>query len=139
MLKKQFLNLNGCQSILLQALANCVQIDHARGDHWMADANLVCLSVCYYLRRMGSHGYSSLCLLPEVRRGATGYSIRRICLSVCDSEPPQPPHLDAIALRLQLGYRLQTTIVPDFDIKASLSNKSKQKLRSVRTSYSRYR
>lgn len=53
MLKKQFLNLNGCQSTLLQAkqpLANCeqvIQIVHARGDHWMAlstfgaDANLV--------------------------------------------------------------------------------------------------
>ncbi len=53
MLKKQFLNLNGCQSTLLQAkqpLANCeqfIQIVHACGDHWMAlstfgaDANLV--------------------------------------------------------------------------------------------------
>ncbi len=53
MLKKQFLNLNGCQSTLLQAkqpLANCeqvIQIVHARGDHWIAlstfsaDANLV--------------------------------------------------------------------------------------------------
>ncbi len=41
-------------------------------------------------------------------------------------------HLDAIALRLQHGcLHNKLLIVVDFDVKASLSNKSEQKLRNL--------
>ncbi len=59
---------------------------------------------------MGGHGYSSL----------------SVCLFVCYF---QPAHLAAIALRLQHGHnKLLLLKVADCDVKASLSNKSEQKL-----------
>ncbi len=54
---------------------------------------------------------------------------RLVCLSV-PFIISEPAHLDAIALRLQHGQppdnKLLVLIVPDFDVKASLSNKSEQ-------------
>ncbi len=43
----------------------------------------------------------------------------------------EPAHLDAIALRLQHGQQVISFNRARFDVKASLSNKSEQKLRSL--------
>ncbi len=70
-----------------------------------------------------------------ITRGARGRPRvqQSVCLFVCpDSESA---HLAAIALRLHHGQpshnKLLVLKVADFDVKASLSNKSEQKLRSL--------
>ena len=100
-------------------------------------------------RRVGGHGLQqSFGLLPEARgrprvqqsfglfvtRGARGRPRvqQSVSLFVCSF---QSAHLAATALRLQHGQpshnKLLVLKVADFDVKASLSNKSEQKLRSL--------
>ncbi len=65
---------------------------------------------------------------PEAEPRPAGYSSLSVCLSVIS----EFPHLAAMALRLQPQQnKLLVLKVADVNLKASLSNKSYQKLRSL--------
>ncbi len=85
--------------------------------------------ILYYPRRAWAATGIVVCLF--VTRGARGRPRvqQSVSLFVCSFESA---HLAAVALRLQHGQPSHNKLkVADFDVKASLSNKSEQKLRSL--------